>query len=376
MRALVDNLRRLAVGLVAIAGASATLLGADLGSRRGAAPATTGAAPVPRVALVQHASLEAIDDGVQGVVDALAQRGFRAGETVQLSRYNAQGDVATANAIARQVVADPVDLVVSISTISLQTVASANRSQSAPRRHVFGLVTNPLAAGVGVTGPNPSDHPPYLAGLGSLPPVRELFELVLQVRPTVRRIGLVWNPAESNSEAATKLARTVSGELGLTLVEGNAESATAAGEVTRAVLARGVDVLWLGPDITVTTAVNVVVEAARREGVPVVSSIPALAEKGAILALGANYEDLGFVVGMLAADVLDGRDPATIPVVSWMPVELHVNLEATRGLRDPWAIPDAVVRRARVVTDAAGTRRVDQPAPMPPESLRWQRESR
>ena len=375
VRASLKAARRLSMGLAIIAATAAVLLLSDLGSRKTAQPAAAAASAVPRVALVQHASIEALDDGVIGILDALSERGFEEGAGLEIVRYNAQGDIATSNAIAKEVTSGDLDMIISVSTLSLQTVANANHFQAKPRLHVFGLTSNPFAAGVGISAEDPLDHPPYMAGLGSLPPVRELFVLLQQIQPEAKRVGLVWNPAEANSEAATRMARAAAEELGLTLVEGNAETSTMAGEVALSVLARGIDVLWVSPDITVSTALEVMVDAARRSGVPVITSLPGSAARGSILDLGANYHDVGYVQGMLAADILEGRDPATIPVVNWMPVELHLNLTALEGLRMPWVFPDSVIQQASEVIDASGVRRQDVPAPTPPAALLWNTEA-
>ncbi len=376
MRATLDGVRRLSLGMATIAAASAVLLVSDLDSRRSAERASAAPTAVPRVAVVQHASLEALDDGVRGALDALAARGFEDGDGLEILKYNAQGDITTSNTIAKEVTGADLDMIVTVSTLSLQTVANANRFQESPRRHVFGITSNPFTAGVEISGEDPLDHPPYMAGLGSLPPVRELFALLKEIQPEARRVGLVWNPAEANSEAATRMARAVTEELGLTLVEGNAETSTAAGEVALSVMARGVDVLWVSPDITVSTALEVMVDAARRSGVPVITSLPGSTSRGSMLDLGADYYDVGFVQGTLAADILEGRDPATIPVENWMPVELHVNLTALDGLRMPWVIPDSIVQRASQVIDASGLREQDVPTQSPPASLVWNRQAR
>jgi putative ABC transport system substrate-binding protein len=361
MNATLDGARRLTLGMTTIAAASGVLLMSDLGSRQSADRASQGESNVRRIAAVQHASLEALDDGVAGALDALAARGFE------------EGDITTSNTIAKEVTSADLDMILTVSTLSLQTVANANRFQSSPRPHVFGITSNPFAAGVEISFEDRLDHPPYMAGLGSLPPVRELFVLLQQIQPEARRVGLVWNPAEANSEAATRMARAVAEELGLTLVEGNAETSTSAGEVALSVMSRGVDVLWVSPDITVSTALEVMVDAARRSGVPVITSLPGSAERGSLLDLGANYYDVGFVQGTLAADILEGRDPATIPIENWMPVELHLNLTALEGLRRPWIIPDSLVRRATKVVDASGVREQDVPPATPPASLVWMR---
>ena len=164
--------------------------------------------------------------------------------------------MATANAIASEVTSSDFDLIISASTASLQTIANANRFATLPRRHVFGLTSYHL------------DHPPYMTGLGSLPPVEDAFRLARELKPDLKRVGLVWNPNEANSVAATNLARKICADLGIELVEANAENATAAGEAGASVLSRNVDALWISPDVTVVTAIDVLLAAAKRARVP------------------------------------------------------------------------------------------------------------
>jgi hypothetical protein len=70
--------------------------------------------------------------------------------------------------------------------------------------------------------------------------------------------------------------------------------------------------------------------------------------------LGADYLVIGRVAGNLAADVLDGRDPASIPVENVMPVTLQVNRLVLKNLRERWELPDDVIQRANVVVDESG----------------------
>ena len=89
-------IKRLALGLVLIALASAALLISDRDRR------TADAAPtrVRQVAIVQHASTPVLDEGVKGMIEGLAASGFSDGGRISLHTYNAQGDLATGNAIA------------------------------------------------------------------------------------------------------------------------------------------------------------------------------------------------------------------------------------------------------------------------------------
>ena len=304
---------------------------------------------------------------------ALAQRGYETDRNINITKYNAQGDFATANTIAKAVVGDDLDLIITISTISMQTVAAANRLQPEPKRHLFGIVTNPFDAGVGANRDHPLEHPPYLAGLGSNSPIRELFEVAVSLQPSIHTIGLVWNPAEASSEASTLLAREVVKDLGLELLEGNAENSSTAGEVTQSLLSRGIDVLWLSTDVTTATAQDVMIRAANQAGIPVISSMPSGADHGAQLALGSSYYTVGYEQGQMAADLLEGRDIATIPIINWTPALLRLNLTGLDRLRQPMTIPKAVRERAQVIFDANGQTNQDVPAPEVPEQLRWNR---
>ena len=84
-----------------------------------------------------------LDDGVTGAVAGLAEKGFHEGDNLVLTFFNAQGDVATASTIARSILNDPYDLVITMSTPSLQAVAGPNKDRR--MHHVFGLVADPFA---------------------------------------------------------------------------------------------------------------------------------------------------------------------------------------------------------------------------------------
>ena len=338
---MLEIFKRLALGLILILLASAILLYTDVGSRE--SRRDTGG-PI-RVALVGHASVRALEDGANGAIEALAARGYANGDRMQLSRFCAENDIATANTIAREVTSGSYDFILSMSTISLQTVAGANKT-GAKTKHVFGLVSDPYGAGVGISRENHLEHPPYLTGYGCLQPVESIFRMARTMCPGLRRVGLVWNPAEANSVAQTTIARKVCSDLGIELIEANADNSTGAIEAAGSVLARGAEAIWISGDITVSTASEPIIAAAKKARIPVFSSLPLTIKSGALFDLGANYVEVGRAVGQLAADVLDGKDPATIPVENYVPEAFLYNETALEGLRDRWTIPDSVRAKA------------------------------
>ena len=186
---------RLILGLVLIFGASAVLLMSDLSSRVSGGKG----AGLPKVSILQHASQAVLDEGARGMIQGLAEGGFVEGKSVVIRRYSAEGDAGTSNTIARQMANGDDDLLLTVSTPSLQAVANANRTSQKP--HVFGLVSNPAATGVGISKDNPLEHPAWLAGYGTLQPVEEAIRLAREMNPDLKRIGTVYNSSEANSEA-------------------------------------------------------------------------------------------------------------------------------------------------------------------------------
>lgn len=349
-----NSLRRLSLGIVLICSVSAILLLSDWNRR--SAPKQK----LPRVALFQFASRPLLDEGSAGVIEGLKSRGFIPDQTIRIERFNSENDLPTASSISRAIVDGGYDLAITVSTPCLQTMASANKAGKVV--HVFGLVTDPFASGVGLDREHPDVHPRHLVGIGTFQPVREALTYAKRSFPGLRRVGTVWNPAEACSEACMRVARKTCKELGIELLEAQADSSTAVGEATSAVVARGVDAIFIGGDNTVEMSIKSVIKAANEGRIPVIGCAPAHAEIGALIALGADYVEVGRVEGELAGDVLAGKDPSTIRINNVMPQKLWLNLSVISRLRDRWAVPPDVVAAAALRIEPDGRRWEKAPA--------------
>ena len=337
---------RLWLGVTLIALSSGVLLVSDWIQRRG------GPQRLPRVALLRYASQPLLDEGMQGIVEGLADGGFHHGKTIHLEQFNAENDLGTANAIARQVTGGDYNLVVSSSTRFLQAVGNANRDGQV--KHVFGFVADPYVAGVGLNPADPMDHPKHMVGLGTSFPVEKSFEIARKLYPGLNRVGVAWNPSEANSEALTIRARAICRKLGIVLVETAVESSSGVLEAANALVSRGIDALWIGGDVTVVVALDAVLSAARQGRIPVFSIMPPTAVRGSLFDMGANFYLIGKETGQLAAQVLQGADPAHLPIGNSITEKLMINRIAFRGLKDPWRLPEEVLRSADAIIDETG----------------------
>src|SRR5579885_1202365 len=104
--------KRLALGLVLIAGAATVLLATDV--------KRAGQTVLPRIGILQHESDPVLDDSVRGMLDGLSANGYRNHETALITLFNSQGEMPTANDIAHQMTDGRFDLVMTTSTQSLQ----------------------------------------------------------------------------------------------------------------------------------------------------------------------------------------------------------------------------------------------------------------
>ena len=346
---MLDVVKRLALGLFLITLAIGVLLFSDWNRRSESRQA------IPRIAILQHASQPVLDEGVHGMLLGLAEGGFKDGETVAVRRFNAENDTPTENAIAREVTDGRFDLILTASTLSLQAVAGANRAGHT--KHVFGLVLDPFSAGVGISREDPLNHPKHLVGYGSMQPVAEAFRLAKQLLPSLSTVGVVWNPAEANSQASTRRAREAAPQFGIRLLEATVDNSSGVAEAAGSLISRGVQALWVGGDVTVLVALDGVIAAAKKGRIPVFTNIPPSAQRGALFDFGANHEEIGRLTGELAANILHGADPAAIPVKNVVPEMFIVNPGAFAGLREPWRLPEEVRRRADAVVEGGALKK-------------------
>ena len=89
-----EAVRRLWLGIVLIAAASAFLLLSDARQRTGA---------VPRAAILQFSSMGVLDEGARGLTDYLKEHGYDGQHKVLIDRFNAENDVATSSAMAKEI---------------------------------------------------------------------------------------------------------------------------------------------------------------------------------------------------------------------------------------------------------------------------------
>lgn len=339
-------MKKFSLSIILILIASSILLLSDLDQRKHTK------SKIPNIAILQISSHQIMEDGVKGIWDGLREKGYVDGKNISIQIYNAEADIPTANTIANEMTSGKFDYALTVSTPALQAVANANKQGKAV--HVFGLVTDPFASGVGLDRTRPQDHPPYLLGYGTLQPVEKLIETAMKLNPGLKSIGIIWNTAEANSEVCTIQARKYAKQVGMELLEANAENSSAVYEAAASLVSRGVDALMVSGDNVVYTALDNVIAAAKAGNIPVITNLPTFPNKGTLLDIGADYYKVGKEQGYLTARLLGGEDTASIPIQNIAPNVVVINKQVLPGIKGGWVITDEILERADVVIDENG----------------------
>ncbi|MFH1742516.1 MAG: ABC transporter substrate binding protein [bacterium] len=305
----------------------ATLVYDTDGKQRVVAPAEGSAQPSPqnvpsketRVVLFYFSDHSIITEAANGVCDELKESGTMKQHNISLDIKSAQGDLALAQSIAKDIVGQDYDYVISLTTPILQLMAQANKSIP----QVFGAVTDPFRMGV---ANSPDDHIPNITGVATLQPVESTIKVMRELFPNAKRIGIVWNTGEACSEACTFAARKAAPKYNFELVEANVSSTGEVVQALSSILAKGIDVFITSGDNTVLMATESIGETLKRHKIPFFTNGPSDVEKGAFVSIGADYYQVGREVGKLAKRVMEGENPRDIPINACVPESMWVNL--------------------------------------------------
>lgn len=283
---------------------------------------------------VAHPSLDATREGFKEVFE-------EAGADVDWEEQNAQGDASTEATIAAQLAGGGHDLIATIATSQSQQVATATQGGETPV--LFMVITDPEAAGLVESWDEPGGH---MTGTSDLNPVDEQLRLITEIDPTVQTIGVLYASGETNSQVQVDLAEEAAEDLGLEI---RPATVTNSAEVQQGVESlEDVDALWIPTDNVVVSALESVVQFGQQQEIPLFSADVDSVERGAVATYGVDHHAIGRQSGEMALRILlEGEDPATMPVETAEEHELHVNPEAAESMG--LEIPDDVLESADVV---------------------------
>ena len=153
-----------------------------------------------------------------------------------------------------------------------------------------------------------------VTGSSDLTPVAEQLEMMQKVLPDVKKVGLLYCSAESNSDIQIKAAKDELDALGLEYTEYAVSSSNEIQSVVESAVGK-VDALYAPTDNTIAAGAAQVGQICKENKLPFVTGEEGMCMAGGLFTLSINYKDLGKVAGEMAVKILKGESkPADMAI--------------------------------------------------------------
>ena len=253
--------------------------------------------------LIQH---DALDAATKGFEDALSEA--LGAENVTFDYQVASGDSNMCNTIVNAFVSKKVDLILANATPALQ--AAYNATTTIP---ILGTAVTEYGVALqlqdfdGTVGEN-------VSGTSDLAPLTEQADMILELFPEAKKVGLLYCSAEPNSEYQVKVVSEYLTDKGLQCTRYSFSDSNDIASVTTKAAADS-DVMYIPTDNTAaacTETIGNIVLAART---PVIAGEAGICSGCGVATLSISYYELGRKTGEMAARILKGEaDITTMPI--------------------------------------------------------------
>lgn len=291
------------------------------------------------VKLVTHIAADSASDGFK---QAMADNGFIEGENVTFIEQNGQNEQSNLQSIAQGFISDEVDLICAVSTSTAQVMAAATSEIPIVGTAITDYEEAKLVESNEVPGYN-------VTGTSDQNPIEKQGELILQLVPDVKTVGVVYNSSEINSQLQAVQISEYLATYGVTVLESTFSDINNMQQAVQA-LAGKVEAIYLPTDNTVASAIPQIVTITEEKGLPVICGAATMVEAGGTATYGIDYYKLGYHTGEMAAEILKGEaEPATMPIQYASEDDLKLVINKGEADRIGLTIPQELLDNAVIV---------------------------
>ena len=262
---------------------------------------------------------------------------------LQFEYRNADGDFERLPALARELAALPVDVIVA----QVTQAAIAARAATTTIPIVMIAVSDPVASGLVASLARPGGNVTGTSAVAAGVAVKQL-EVLRELVPGLTRAAVLWNPANTvfQQQQLGEL-RAGAAQMQIQLQVHEARNEAALEPALAAIAAASRTVLVMGEPVFVTHAARIAALAIQHRLLSV-GATRAMAEAGILVTYAPNYEDAFRGAAVYVDRILKGARPAELPVERSQRFELVLNRRTARALQfEPSAA--LLVRADRVI---------------------------
>lgn len=274
---------------------------------------------------VDDASLNQICDNIQ---NRLAEIGTEKGVTFTVKYDNCMADANVMEQIISDFIADDVDLMVGVATPVAMAMQADTEDNQIPV--IFAAVSDPLATGVVESLEAPGAN---VTGTSDFLDTTAVMNLIFAADPEADKIGLLYDLGQDASTTAINDAKAYLDAKNIEYVERTGTTVDEVSLAADALIADEVDAIFTPSDNTIMQAELTIYEKLADAGIPHYTGADSFALNGAFLGYGVDYANLGVeTANMIAEVLLDGKEPATLPVKTFDNGTATINTEVCEKL--------------------------------------------
>jgi len=274
---------------------------------------------------VDDASLNQI---VENIRTRLEEISAGKGVTFDVGYENCNADASVMNQIISNYISSGVDLMIGVATPVAMAMQAATEDNRIPV--VFSAVSDPVGAELVESLDAPGAN---LTGTSDYLDTNAVMELIFAAGPEAETIGLLYDQGQDSSAAPIAHAKEYLDEKGIAYVERTGTTADEVMLAAQALVSDGVDAVFTPTDNTIMKSELAIYETFAKAGIPHYTGADSFALNGAFLGYGVDYANLGVETANMAASILlDGKDPASTPVMTFDNGTATVNTETCAAL--------------------------------------------
>lgn len=293
-----------------------------------------------KVGIVQIVEHPALDDARKGFLETLKKGGYEEGKNLKVDYQNAQGDQTILQTIAEKFSSDKPDLILAIATPSAQAIAS--KITDIPV--LITAVTDPLSAKLVKTMEKPGAN---ITGTTDMNPIADQLKLLKDLVPNAKKVGVIYNAGEVNSQVQVDIVKNNAKDLGLEIVEATVSNSSDVLMAAQSLIGK-VEAIYVPTDNTVVSAFESVAKITTENKIPVISGESSVVDRGGIGTIGINYLKLGQQTGEMAVKIIKGEaKPQDMAIESQKELDTVINQKAADAIG--LTIPQELLAKANKV---------------------------
>ena len=315
---------------------------ATLAAARPAAGAQQAA--LPTVGFLSTRSQEEAATHTEAFIKGLAESGFVEGRNIAFEFRWASGRAESLAMYAKELAGR--QLAVLVAGGDPSAIAAKAAARSTPLAFMVG--DDPVRLGLVASLNRPGGTATGVSLISSaLGPKR--LELLAELLPDARVIGLLVNPNNPNAKAHAEDVEAAATAIGRQLVVARARSDGEIEPAYAAMIERGARAMIVQNDPYFDSVRNRLIALAARHRLPAIYHIREFPAAGGLMSYGPSLSDAYHELGVQAARILRGAPPAELPVVRPSRFELLINLQVAAALGI--TVPPALTIRADAVIE-------------------------